>query len=719
LWRLGDFGFWEFSTSCLSVNPTDGSCWVADAVAGAVVRLAPDGMELVRVADIDRPGSVSVNPTDGSCWVAAPGEDWPPWPYPVPGGETGYVLHLAADGTELWRGEGVTYPVCVAVNPADGSCWVARIGETRGSLCDTEVVHLAEDGTELLRQWIDCLQSVAVNPVDGSCWVGSFGWLTHMAEDGTCLWEGGATHGGSLATFSAVSVNPSDGSCWLADPEGPLVLRVAEDGSELWCAEGYDNPTCVSVNPTDGSCWMVDDHHSGSKRALLHLAENGVELSRRLGVGHVVSIAVNSADGSCWMADRGEPEVAHFAEDGTKLWRSYEWDRPLAVSVSPSDGSCWMIDGGEVIRLAEDGAKLWRVGGGLKSVSLSVDPTDNSCWVAGHDSLGYAMVRVAEDGTEGLRVRGIDRPVSVSVNPTDGSCWVAAPGAEWGPWWDPHYGPGYVVHLAADGAELSRAGDFSEVRSVSANPADGSCWAASGDEVAHLAEDGTERWRGAGFAEARSVSVNPTDGSCWVACEGSVVHLALAPPTFRDIPYYHWAVHEIEACAAAEIIGGYADGLYRPALAVRRDQMAVFMSRALAGGDANVPDGPAEATFRDVSRNHWAFRHVEHCVAQGVVQGAMPRLYHPQDEVDRAQMAVYIARALVAPEGEAALAEYTPADPRDFPDVPSDHCACTHIEYCVENGVVQGYEDGCYHPEIVVTRDQMAVYMCRAFGLSG
>jgi hypothetical protein len=31
--------------------------------------------------------------------------------------------------------------------------------------------------------------------------------------------------------------------------------------------------------------------------------------------------------------------------------------------------------------------------------------------------------------------------------------------------------------------------------------------------------------------------------------------------------------------------------------------------------------------------------------------------------------------------------------------------------------VVQGYDDGYYHPEVMVTRDQMAVYVARAFDL--
>ena len=90
-------------------------------------------------------------------------------------------------------------------------------------------------------------------------------------------------------------------------------------------------------------------------------------------------------------------------------------------------------------------------------------------------------------------------------------------------------------------------------------------------------------------------------------------------------------------------------------------------------------------------------------------------------------MAVYIARAMVAPSGEAALADYVPAAPRNFPEVPATgygddgaepFWAYTHIEYCVEHGVVQGYDhDGRYHPEWDVTRDQMAVYVARAFGL--
>jgi Tol biopolymer transport system component len=184
-----------------------------------------------------------------------------------------------------------------------------------------------------------------------------------------------------------------------------------------------------------------------------------------------------------------------------------------------------------------------------------------------------------------------------------------------------------------------------------------------------------------------------------------------------DVPPDYWAFPEVVGCFQAGIVGGYPDGAYQPTLPVDRAQMAVYISRGLAGGDANVPEGQAEPSFSDVPTTHWAYRHIEYCAQEGVVGGYDDGNYHPEYEVTRDQMAVYVARALVAPAGEAALAGYVPSDPRDFPDVASDFWAWRHIEYCVENGVVQGYDDGLYHPERIVTRDQMAVYVQRAFQL--
>jgi hypothetical protein len=76
-------------------------------------------------------------------------------------------------------------------------------------------------------------------------------------------------------------------------------------------------------------------------------------------------------------------------------------------------------------------------------------------------------------------------------------------------------------------------------------------------------------------------------------------------------------------------------------------------------------------------------------------------------------MAVYVARA----RGWIAINEDMATAPELFPDVPAGFWSGRAIEACVASGVVEGYDDGYYHPEWVVTRDQMAVYVARAFEL--
>ena len=186
---------------------------------------------------------------------------------------------------------------------------------------------------------------------------------------------------------------------------------------------------------------------------------------------------------------------------------------------------------------------------------------------------------------------------------------------------------------------------------------------------------------------------------------------------FADVPSDHWAFYEIRACVEAAIVGGYVDATYRPNLAVSRDQMAVFVSRALAGGDGNVPTGPAEATFPDVPIDHWAFRHVEYAVANGIVEGYPEGDYRPAVTVDRGQMAVFIARAIATPTGEAGVPDAGCQEPV-FPDVGCEFWARKYIQYIKERAITSGYRDGLYHPEYACTRDQMAVYVQRAFALA-
>jgi len=188
---------------------------------------------------------------------------------------------------------------------------------------------------------------------------------------------------------------------------------------------------------------------------------------------------------------------------------------------------------------------------------------------------------------------------------------------------------------------------------------------------------------------------------------------------FDDLPLDYWAYSYVRAAVDAQIVKGYDDGTYHPTDPVTRAQMAVYVSRALASGDSGVPEFTGAPTFTDVPTGYWALKYIEYAVDEQVVTGYSPTSYAPETEVDRGQMAVFIARAIATPTDRPDLTSYTPPTVATFPDVPTSFWAYKFVEYIAdpERGVTQGYPDTKYHPEYTCTRDQMAVYVARAFKL--
>jgi hypothetical protein len=189
---------------------------------------------------------------------------------------------------------------------------------------------------------------------------------------------------------------------------------------------------------------------------------------------------------------------------------------------------------------------------------------------------------------------------------------------------------------------------------------------------------------------------------------GGLVPVEIPISRFPDIQpgtFGEWARFYVEECAgrAPQIVQGYPDGSYRPTVEVTRDQMAVYIARA-AGYPLPVVTAPV---FPDVPADHWAAAFISACVSNAVVVGYPDGTYRPTVPVTRDQMAVYVARAKAYP----LPAITAPV----FPDVPADHWAAPFISACVANDVVQGYPNGTYRPDVVVTRDQMAVYVYRSF----
>jgi hypothetical protein len=116
--------------------------------------------------------------------------------------------------------------------------------------------------------------------------------------------------------------------------------------------------------------------------------------------------------------------------------------------------------------------------------------------------------------------------------------------------------------------------------------------------------------------------------------------------------------------------------------------------------------------FDDVPAGHWAMSWVEKFASDGITTGCGGNNFCPESNVDRTQMAVFLLRA----EHGAA---YTPppATGNMFNDVSTSTPNAAWIEQLASEGITGGCGDGNYCPTSPVTRGQMAVFVQRSFDL--
>jgi hypothetical protein len=116
---------------------------------------------------------------------------------------------------------------------------------------------------------------------------------------------------------------------------------------------------------------------------------------------------------------------------------------------------------------------------------------------------------------------------------------------------------------------------------------------------------------------------------------------------FLDVAADRWSCKYIKKLVELGITTGIGQGLFGPMDGVTREQMAVFITRALS----QVPaDGYCGTTspFTDVPYDYWSCKYVKRLVELGITVGIGQGLYGPVAQVTRAQMAVFLFRAFLS-----------------------------------------------------------------------
>lgn len=169
---------------------------------------------------------------------------------------------------------------------------------------------------------------------------------------------------------------------------------------------------------------------------------------------------------------------------------------------------------------------------------------------------------------------------------------------------------------------------------------------------------------------------------------------------FKDMARYQWEEGKkaIQAMSRAKIINGFPDGTFRPSEQITRRQAAKIVAMAV-----KLPAAPAN--FIDVEPG---LSYIGGLQQAGIVSGDENGRFRPDDSLTRAQLAKMIV---------LAYGLEMKAEPK-LSDVPNTDLG-QYVRIAASNGVMTGYEDGTFRPNLPVKRDQAAVMIYRAMQLAG
>ena len=212
--------------------------------------------------------------------------------------------------------------------------------------------------------------------------------------------------------------------------------------------------------------------------------------------------------------------------------------------------------------------------------------------------------------------------------------------------------------------------------------------------------------------------------------------------SFSDVPRSQPFYKKIETMLHTGITSGCTPTTYCPGDVVTRDQMSIFIAKGIARAAPLIPKAgsvsghpydcaPGGASlFADVAPTDAFCKQVHYLAVQNVTLGCDATHYCPSQTITRDAMASFIAKAIVAPKGGAAVpASYTdPTTSRSyscvsgsaslhFTDVPVSNAFCKHIHYLWAKGIVDGCTATTYCPSSPVARDAMAKFIANGFGL--
>ncbi len=164
----------------------------------------------------------------------------------------------------------------------------------------------------------------------------------------------------------------------------------------------------------------------------------------------------------------------------------------------------------------------------------------------------------------------------------------------------------------------------------------------------------------------------------------------------------------IDSLYCGGVVSGADPTHYLPTAPASRSQ---FAKMVVVGFGLAISTPPAGPTFSDVPPSYYAYAYIESGYAAGILSGFDPSscaaagvaypCYLPNLAITRGQLARLVVNA-------AGYPLTTPSGGQTFSDVPPQNTFFAYIETAYQHGVVNGYPDRRFRPNVAVRRDEMA-----------
>jgi len=471
---------------------------------------------------------------------------------------------------------------------------------------------------------------VALFFVPSVCAEGGYSFLT--------TWGTYGLHEGQFNDPHGIAVD-SEGNVYVADTGNDRIQKFDPDGTFItqWGALGDGKgqfywPVGVAID-NSGNVYVADYNHRIQK-----FDPNGTFMTM-WGISSAAKVAVDNS-GNVYVVDTGDNRIQKFGPNGTFItqWGTFgshngQFNEPYGVAVDKSD-NVYVADyhNSRIQKFNPNGTfitKWGTYGSGngqfIGPYEVAVDNSGN-VYVSDWDynriqKFGPNGAFITKWGTTGSGNGEFNGPGGVAVNSSRDV---------------------YVTEMENGN---NRIQVFSPDRFAD-TPLD--YWATSYIEVIYQAGyttgyGGTTEFKPdyevtreemAVFI-TRALNEVPPDGYCGTT------------NPFSDVGFDRWSCKYVKRLVELGITAGIGQGMFGPQDAVTREQMAVFLTRAL---DEVPADGYCGTTspFTDVPYDYWSCKYVKRLVEFGITAGIGEGLYGPVDQVTRAQMAVFLFRAFLA-----------------------------------------------------------------------